>query len=48
MGWLWLLWWCFDDHLAAAVGEPGLGSLPFWVPVLISLCTITVSNRERD
>ncbi len=35
--WLWLLWWCVDDHIAAAVGAPGLGSLPIWVPLILSL-----------
>lgn len=35
--WLWLLWWCVDDHLAAALETPGLGSLPIWVPLILSL-----------
>lgn len=35
--WLWLLWWCVDDHLAAAFGAPGLGELPIWVPLILSL-----------
>ncbi|MBG7616487.1 hypothetical protein IWC96_14510 [Brevundimonas sp. BAL450] len=34
---LFLLWWCFDDHLAAAVGAPGLGELPWWVVLLIGV-----------
>jgi hypothetical protein len=29
-----LLWYCFDDHLADALGAPGLGHLPWWVPLL--------------
>lgn len=32
-----LLWWCFDDHLAAAVGCPGLGELDIWVVALMGL-----------
>lgn len=35
--WLFLLWWCFDDHLAEAINQPGLGELPWWVPLLMSL-----------
>lgn len=35
--WLWLLWWCVDDHLAAALETPGLGALPIWVPLILSL-----------
>ncbi len=35
--WLWLLWWCVDDHIAEAVGAPGLGELPIWVPLILSL-----------
>ena len=35
--WLWLLWWCVDDHLAAALDAPGLGELPIWVPLVLSL-----------
>ncbi len=35
--WLFLLWWCVDDHLAAAIDAPGLGTLPLWVPLLLSL-----------
>ena len=26
--WLFLLWWCVDDHLASAMNAPGLGELP--------------------
>lgn len=32
---LFLLWWCFDDHLAAALAKPGLGHLP-WLAVLLA------------
>ncbi len=36
MGWLFAfpLWYTFDDHLAAAVGAPGVGALPWWVVLL--------------
>lgn len=34
---LFLLWWCFDDHLAAAMNMPGLGELPLWVPLLMNI-----------
>ena len=32
-----LLWWTFDDHLAAAVGNPAIGLLPWWVVLLAAL-----------
>ncbi len=35
--WLFLLWWCVDDNLAKALGTPGLGDLPIWVPLVLSL-----------
>lgn len=35
--WLWLLWWCVDDHIARAVEAPGIGTLPIWVPLILSL-----------
>ena len=25
-----------DDHLAAALNAPGLGTLPIWVPLIIA------------
>lgn len=34
---LFLLWWCVDDHIAAALETPGLGELPIWVPFILSL-----------
>ena len=47
--WFFLLWWTFDDHLAAALNAPGLGTLPIWVPALISiaLSTTVAVNRKR-
>ena len=35
--WLWLLWWCVDDHIAEAAQAPGIGELPIWVPLILSL-----------
>ena len=35
--WLWLLWWCVDDHIPKAAGEPGIGELPIWLPLILSL-----------
>jgi hypothetical protein len=35
--WLWLLWWCVDDHIAKAAEAPGIGALPIWVPLILSL-----------
>jgi hypothetical protein len=35
--WLWIFWWCVDDHIAKAAGAPGIGTLPIWVPLILSL-----------
>ncbi|MBU4063635.1 hypothetical protein [Hyphomonas sp.] len=35
--WLWIFWWCVDDHIAKAAGAPGIGALPIWVPLILSL-----------
>ena len=45
--WLFLFWWCFDDHLAAALGAPGLGDLPFWVVLLASLALTPTTYRNE-
>lgn len=46
--WLFLLWWCVDDHLAAALELPGLGTLPLWVPLLLSLAfSFTFSQNMK-
>ena len=46
--WLWLFWWCVDDHIAEAVGTPGLGELPIWVPLILSLAfASTVDSRVK-
>jgi hypothetical protein len=42
--WMFLLWWCVDDHLAAALETPGLGDLPIWVPLIIALAFSTTLN----
>ncbi|MEO0466432.1 MAG: hypothetical protein AAF216_07795 [Pseudomonadota bacterium] len=39
--WLFLFWWCVDDTIAAAVETPGLGELPLWVPLILSLALST-------
>lgn len=42
--WMFLLWWCVDDHLAAALDADGLGHLPIWVPLIIGLAFSTTVN----
>lgn len=44
---LFLLWWCFDDHLAAALNAPGLGHLPWWVVLLMAAAVPGVSYEHR-
>jgi len=39
--WLFLLWWCVDDHIAAAIDQPKLGELPLWVPLIIGFAFST-------
>jgi hypothetical protein len=41
-----LLWWCFDDHLAQALGMPGVGTMPWWVILLIGILFTAVVERE--
>ncbi|MGQ0532694.1 MAG: hypothetical protein ACT4OF_08415 [Caulobacteraceae bacterium] len=48
--WMFLLWWSVDDHLAAALDAPGLGTLPIWVPLIIGLAfstTINIAAKRR-
>lgn len=42
------LWWCFDDHLAAALNAPGLGHLPWWVALLIGIALSSVRYSSSD
>jgi hypothetical protein len=42
--WMFLLWWCVDDHLAVALNAPGLGHLPVWVPPIIAIAFSTTLN----
>ncbi|GAB5456442.1 MAG: hypothetical protein Hens2KO_26710 [Henriciella sp.] len=47
--WLFLLWWCVDDHLAKALNTPGLGELPIWVPLILSLAfSFTFSRSVKN
>lgn len=34
---LFLIWWTFDDHLAAFLNIPEVGHLPWWVLVVLEL-----------
>jgi hypothetical protein len=48
--WMFLLWWCVDDHLAEALQAPGLGALPIWVPLIIGIAfstTVSISARGK-
>lgn len=48
--WMFLLWWCVDDHLAEALGAPGLGTLPIWVPLIIAFAfstTVSLSAKRK-
>nr|WP_197501334.1 hypothetical protein [Hyphomonas sp. Mor2] len=44
--WLFLLWWCVDDHLASAMNAPGMGELPIWVPLILSLAFSFTFSRS--
>lgn len=48
--WLFLLWWCVDDHLADALDAQKLGELPIWVPLIIAIAfstTLNVAMKRR-
>lgn len=45
---LFLFWWCFDDHLAAALETPGLGELPLWVPFLMTAAFYVSPSRSSS
>ena len=34
-------WYCFDDALASALGNPGIGAIPWWVILLAHLPLMT-------
>lgn len=42
------LWYCFDDHLAAAFNAPGLGYLPWWVPFLGRIFISGNTSSSKD
>ena len=42
-----LLWWSFDDYIAAVVSAPVLGRLPFWAVVLVVLAASISIKSQR-
>lgn len=32
-----ILWYCIDDYLAHATGNPELGQVPIWVAIIVGL-----------
>lgn len=32
-----ILWYCVDDYLARATGNPELGNVPLWVAIVVGL-----------
>ena len=45
---LWVFWFCFDDALAAHLGVPALGTMPFWVVFLLSMGLSVPSYVSRS
>jgi hypothetical protein len=48
--WLFIIWWCVDDHIAAALNQPGVGKLAWWIPLLLGLAfssTVSVSAGKK-
>lgn len=46
---LFLFWWLVDDHIAEAMNAPGLGELPIWVPLVISLAfSFSLDSRIKE
>ena len=46
--WIFLLWWAVDDHIAEALGAPGVGTLPIWVPLIIGLAFSFTFSANLD
>lgn len=46
--WLWVFWWCVDDHLAELFGIPALGHVPFWVVFVLSLAFASTTTRNGE
>jgi len=48
--WMFLLWWCVDDHLVEALQTPGLGHLPLWLPLIIAFAfstSVSISAKRQ-
>jgi hypothetical protein len=47
-----LLWYCFDDQLAAGTGVPWLGNIPFWnmyaFTLFLGFCVKTTTVNKKD
>jgi FtsH-binding integral membrane protein len=43
-----LLWWCFDDHLAVAMNNPNIGTLPWWLVLLVGICLSPITYRDAS
>lgn len=43
-----LLWYGFDDHLAASLNVPGLGHLDVWVVALLGAALTSVRFEKND
>ena len=44
---LFILWWAVDDHIAAALEKPGVGELPLWVPLIMSIAFSMTLDKAR-
>lgn len=43
-----MFWYCFDDHLAVALGAPWVANFPLWawaiIVIALSFSTLTVEE----
>ena len=50
MAWIFAipLWYTFDDHLAEALGAPGVGDMRWWVVLLACMMLHWVTTAELE
>lgn len=41
-------WYCFDDYVARLANNPELGTVPWWVPLVLSLIVSPFFVRRAD
>lgn len=44
------LWYCMDDTLAVHFNNPAIGTIPFWIPLIFEIISVTkyIESRIRE